>query len=220
MANDIPTDDVLALKQQGVVNSEIIEQLKNKGFSYEQISDALTQAEMKSQVEGAPPAPSAGNEQDNMQPSMMNAPIEPPMQQVIQPEPMSRPLPQFSRPMAAPTMMAPMASSRETDERIEEIAESIINEKWQKMVEDVGDMNVWKEKVRTNIASMKQEILRVENRFESLQKVIVSKVNDYDKNISDVGSEIKALEKLLQKIIEPLTNNVNELSRITDRLKK
>ena len=217
MVNQAPTDEVIAMRQQGVANNDIIEQLKNKGFSYEQISDALTQAEMKANVEGAPaPTPAPGD----MQPSMMSSSNPPPLMEPAGPVEQPRAPPSFNPSPQPPAFMESRGIDRGTDERIEEIAESIINEKWKKMVEDVGDINVWKEKVKTNITSIKQEVIRIEGRFESLQKAVMGKVSEYDKNIGDVGAEIKALEKLLQKIIEPLTKNVNELSRITDKMKK
>ncbi len=222
MPAELPTEEAMLLKQQGADNSEIIERLKNKGYTYEEISDALTQAEMKSYVGEAPPAPTstAGS---RMQPSMMGSQMQP----LSAPRaPMQRELTQQHFQPMAPVMQVSMpqpmnlgSQDRYADERIEEIAESIINEKWQKMMEDVGDINVWKEKIKTDVVSMKQEILRVETRFEDLQKAVLGKVSEYDVNIRDVGVEIKALEKLLQKIIEPLTRNVNELSKITEKLK-
>ena len=84
----------------------------------------------------------------------------------------------------------------------------------------MGDLNVWKEKVRTDILSVKQELIRMDNKIESLQKIILGKVRDYDAHITEVGTDIKALEKVLQNVITPLSSNVKELSKITERLKK
>ena len=105
-------------------------------------------------------------------------------------------------------------------ENIEEIAEAIVEEKFKRAMEDFGDFNTFRERVRTEIVSMKQEMLRMQSRFDSLQQAVVGKVQDYDKNIQDVGVEIKALEKVLQKIIHPLSSNVRELSKIVEDMKK
>ena len=40
------------------------------------------------------------------------------------------------------------------------------------------------------------------------------------KNILEVGTEIKAMEKVFQKVLPTFTSTVNELSRITGNLKK
>ena len=212
------------MKKDGLENARIIDHLKGKGYSYEQISDALTQAEIKANVEGVPapaPTPQPSTHPSGMQPSMMSEGRPPAMQHhEPSPPPPAMPQPSFVPPMPQQHAVNVSNIDRGMDERIAEVAEAIISEKWQKMMEDVGDFSVWKDRVRTSITSMKQEILRVEQRFETLQKAILGKVNEYDKNITNVGSDIKALEKLLQKIIQPLTENVNELGRITKELKK
>ena len=105
-------------------------------------------------------------------------------------------------------------------DEIEELVESVINEKWRSLVENFGNIGLWKDKVRTEISSIKQELRRLETRFDNLQKAILGKITSYDENIKDVGSEIRALEKVFQKIIEPLTSNIKDLDRITKKLKE
>lgn len=105
-------------------------------------------------------------------------------------------------------------------DEIEEIIESIVDEKWRSLIENVGDMGLFKDKVRTEVISIKQEIIRLQNRFENLQKAILGKIQHYDNHMVEVGSEIKAMEKAFSKIIEPLTDNIKDLERITNKLKK
>lgn len=206
MANEPPTETVLNLLKRGASNKQVIEELENQGYSYEQIADALTQAETKANVETVPspsPAP-MGMRQSALS---MTKPIA------------SEGMTINTMPSRAPSTPE-RGSSRDTEEMIEQIAESIIEEKWRKLLENIGDLNVWKEKVRTDILSIKQEIMRLDNKVESLQKIMLGKVKDYDQNVAEVGTEIKALEKVLQNIITPLSTNVKELSKITEKLKK
>jgi len=105
-------------------------------------------------------------------------------------------------------------------DEIEELVESIVEEKWRSLMESFGDIGLWKERVRLDLMSVKQEVIRLQNRFENLQKAVLGRIQTYDKNIMDVGSEIKALEQVFQKILNPLTTNIKELSRITEELKK
>ncbi|NTV23160.1 MAG: hypothetical protein HGA85_02160, partial [Nanoarchaeota archaeon] len=53
-----------------------------------------------------------------------------------------------------------------------------------------------------------------------LNRAIVSKVNEYDKHILEVGSDVKAMEKVFSKVLPAFAENVNELSRIANTLKE
>ena len=111
------------------------------------------------------------------------------------------------------------ASTVSTD-MVQEITESIVDEKWDELMDRVGDLRLWKEKINSDMTSIKQEILRTQNRFENLQKAVLGKVHDYNENIININNEMKALEKVFEKILQPMTENVKELSKITNKLKK
>ena len=48
---------------------------------------------------------------------------------------------------------------------------------------------------------------------------MLGKVEGYNKSVQTMSSEMKALSKVMEKIIEPLSTNVKELSRITEKFK-
>ncbi|MBU2634194.1 MAG: hypothetical protein KJ674_03030 [Nanoarchaeota archaeon] len=119
------------------------------------------------------------------------------------------------------TPQAPMSRAPEVStNQIQEIAETIVEEKWEELISKLGNIHIWKEKVTNDITSIKQEIIRTQDHFTQLQKAILGKVNDYNQNISGINTEMKALEQVLQKIIQPLSSNIKELSKITEKLKK
>ena len=217
-----PVSEVLNMLMRGATNEQIISELQTRGFSNQSISEAINQARTKASVEGTIPEENEENEQTRYQeeapppppPSQMRASVMRGNSQTAMPsETMMR------QPMSFEDNNT-ISESRGSQEQMEEIAESIIDEKWRKVWEDLGDMRVWKEKTRTELMSVKQEILRLEARFQSLQDAITGKVRDYDKGIQSVGVDIRALEKLLQKLIGPLSTNVSELRTLTDKLKK
>ena len=111
--------------------------------------------------------------------------------------------------------MPEMSSSQ-----IQELVESVVEEKWEDLMSKVGDVNLWKESVNNDLEAVKQEILRTQERFNNLQNILIGKVQDYNKSVTELNAEMKALEQVMQKIIEPLTSNVKELSKITGELKK
>ena len=217
--NSVPIDIVSNLRNQGYSNSQIIENLRKQSYSLQEISDAMNQSEIKSAIDQpsdidmpSPPSPSGSSENlDFPEPSNMDTLASSgPYSRDVQP--MSRQVPEYQNYVGVP--------QRDSyTEKIEEITESIIKEKWEDFVKEMGDINIWKEKVRNDILSIKQELIRTQERFENLQRAVVGKVSEYDKDIRDVGTEIKALEKVLERIIDPLTSNIRDLQKVTDELK-
>ena len=103
--------------------------------------------------------------------------------------------------------------------KVEEISEAIIEEKWQDLMKDFNKAMEWKSGMEQRMAVLEQRFSDLKTAFDNLQRSVVDKVSYYDKSVKDVGSEMKALEQVFQKIIPTLTENVNELSRITKGMK-
>jgi hypothetical protein len=206
----VPTEEVIGMKKEGADKGDIIGKLEKEGYSETSISNAIGQADLKERVEGGGvtgeelEAPSPG-----MKPSIMSKgggalPSTPAM---------------TAAPISMPTPTPVIGGGKESMEIIEELTESIVKEKWDELMKDVGNIALWKDKMQTDIRSLKQELLRVEQRFENLQKGVVGKIGEYGKGMVEVTSEIKALEKVMQKITEPLAENIKELNKITKELK-
>ncbi len=190
------------LKKSGRSNSEIIESLKKEGNTSQDIYDAMSQE--TSSYELTPPAPS-----EEMDSETMGEEEE------------YRPMAEVNDFMPSQKFPAPARiPERQRIEDIEEIAESIISEKIEEVSVNINDLSLWREKTSTEIEAIKQEILRIRNHMENLQTSMLGKVEDYRRSIVDVNIEVKTLSKVLEKILQPLTENVKELSRITERLKK
>lgn len=206
-AGRLPIDRVEIMKSQGLSEKQIIENLKKENYSNQEISDALEQSAISYSINQQPfeesidfPAPPS--------PSAPSAAIQ---------EPQFKP--NFTTQFQAPQPQYFDQSPRFNIDRIEEIAESIINEKWSELTREFGDINSWKDKVTTEILSIKQEIIRTQERFEGLQKAVFGKVNEYNESVISVSTEMKALEKVLERIINPLTTNIKELNKITEEMK-
>lgn len=104
-------------------------------------------------------------------------------------------------------------------ERIHEISEAIVNEKWEDFISKIGDLPIWKERVNSNIIGIKQELIRTQERFDNLERALLGKVGEYGRGIESIHTEMKALEKVFEKILEPLVSNIKELDRITEKMK-
>ena len=191
MQQALPTANVLNMRGQGMKNNQIVQSLNQQGFAPDQINDAMNIADVKGAVDGwAQGAPIQGM----------------PMQQPEQ-EPMPPP-PQFSPEFTSP------------NERIEELAEAIIDEKWKELSKNIDKIISWKDKTEAKLQQLEQESDELKKNFESLHSAILGKVSEYDQNIISLGSEIKAMEKVFQKLLPTFTENVSELSRLTKDIAK
>lgn len=111
------------------------------------------------------------------------------------------------------------AAPGEAPKGFEELAEAIVEEKWQEFTRELGKMNEWKDATTSRLDKTEQSISDMKSDLDNLHKAIVSKISEYDKNLLDVGTEIKAMEKVFQKVLPELTGSVAELSRITKTVK-
>jgi hypothetical protein len=171
--------------------------LQQSSYNSSQIFDAMSQADIKGAVSEEAPAPPGG------------------------PMPQAEPI-QYEEPQPMPSYeMPPQMPSAGTTDRalIEEVAESIIDEKWEELMKNMDKIVAWKDETTGRIAKIEQEIKDVKERFEALHAGVLSKVSEYDKGIKDVGTDIRAMEDVFKKVIPAFTENVGELSRITKKLK-
>ena len=204
-AQGTPTDQVLNLRSQGLTDNQIIQALQKDGFTSDQIFNGMSQADIKGGIETAPVPPQMD----------MNAPQEAPPQLPVMDQGFTPPPP----PTQLPVMDQGFQNFESNgNERIEEIAEAIIDEKWNMLVKDINKIVEWKEEMNSKITKVETEVIDLRGDFDKLHKAIISKIDEYDKNLSDVGSEIKAMNQIFQKVLPTFTENINELSRITEKL--
>ncbi len=189
-SSSLPVDQVINLRQQGLSNNQIVQTLQNDGYDSGQIFDAMNQADMQGGAGGPIPMDSGFQE-------------PPPMDQ-------GEFFPQDN-------MNAPMMGR---GQNVEELAEAIINEKWEELVKSINRIMEWKDASENRMARIEQQVKDLKSNFDNLHQAIVGKIGEYDKNILNVGTEIKAMEKVFQKVLPTFTENVNELSRITKNMRR
>lgn len=192
-----PVDMVLRMRDQGLSNNQIISSLQREGYQTTDIFDAMNQADLK-RANGAP------TEEEGV------------MQNQIYPEELIDEPQQFEQ---QPSYQEPNNNNNNNITRVEELVEAVIEEKWVDLVKDVNKITEWKSSVESDIISINQEIEDLKLSFNELQKNIVSKIDEYDKNIVKVSTNIKAMENVFQKAIPTFTENINELARTVESLK-
>lgn len=123
--------------------------------------------------------------------------------------------PPVRRPMDPP-MRAPFEGGSDTEEMIE----AIIDEKWNDLMADINKVIAWKEATDARITRMEQQMTDLKDSFDKLQQAVVGKVGEYDQHILEVGAEVKAMEKVFSKVLPVFTDNVAELARVADQMKR
>ncbi len=190
----LPVAQVQAFKSQGLSNNQIIQALQRDGFNASQIFDAMNQ----SAIQGTKPGIQSG---------------ETTMQEF--PQPPSNPY--GGQPIGQ--TIAPMGQNIDLT-AIEEMVEAVIDEKWNELVKDITTIIEWKNQAQATITSLQQQFKDLKDQFDKLHQALIAKVGEYDKNILDVGAEVKAMEKVFSKVLPIFTQNVAELSKITKNVRE
>jgi len=191
-SSNLPVDQVRAMRAKGFDNNQIVQALQRNGYSSTQIFDALNQADLLS---------GAGSFAE-----------PPPFPGAASPEPSAS---QYGGGYEESGGGGGIAN-----EEIEELIESVIEEKWEELSKDIAKVVEWKNDVETKIAKLEQRFESLKDDFDKLHQAIIGKIGEYDKNILEVGAEVKAMEKVFSKVLPLFTENVSELARITQALKK
>jgi len=191
--SDLPTDQVKAMRARGFDNNQIVQALQRNGYSSSQIFDALNQADL---VSGAPGMMDNSYQQQASPQEQMQQ-----QQQTQQQD------------------YQPVGAGVSTEE-VEQLVESIIEEKWSELSKDINKIVEWKNEIEARLMKLDQKFESLKDDFDKLHQAIIGKIGDYDKNILTVGAEIQAMEKVFSKVLPIFTENVNELSRVTQTLTK
>lgn len=243
MAEGNPINEIIQMRQQGLSNNQIIQNMQRNGYSNTKIFDAMNQVDTKVAVEGLQPVTNAPPPSQPSQDLFSQPPISQPQQNQPSFQPQQMETQDFSsQDNSSQTMQFDSSSSSNSFEttnvaqeqpresvqdifqdnqvKIEELVETIIEEKWEELLRDVNKIVNWKNKVESRVSEIEMRLDHLKESFSDLQKAIVGKVGEYDKHIMEVGSEIKAMERVFSKVLPTFTENVNELSNITNKIKE
>ena len=211
-ATDIPLSKIQELKSRGMTNNQIIQTLQQQGFTMTQVFDALSQSSVQPSATTQAMQNGTGQFLNAASQTSQVPPLSPSQLNTRQTGVRRMEMP----PM--PNQQAPLNFDPGSD--TEEMIEAIIDEKWNDMVADINKVIAWKESTESRIAKMEQQMVDMKDQFDKLHQAIVGKVGEYDQHILEVGAEVKAMEKVFSKVLPVFTDNVAELSRITDQVRR
>ena len=105
-------------------------------------------------------------------------------------------------------------------ERLEEVAEGLIDEKWDELIAEVKKIVEWKETMEQAQHKLQNDVDKLKDDFTLLHQGVLGKLEDYDSRMRDVGVELKAVGKVFKDVIPVFVDNVKELREITGKVKK
>lgn len=182
------------MRAQGLDNNQIIQNLQREGFSSSDIFDAMNQADMPSNPQTEIPKP---QNQQRSNTNTMNTNFQASNQQKTSP-----------------------AGQYLDDPAVEELIEAVIDEKWNEFLKDLTKLIEWKNATQKKINNLEQQFEDLQREFDKVHSALIGKVEEYDKNIQNVGADVKAMEKVFGKVIPEFTENVSELGRIAEEMNK
>lgn len=223
-------EQVQQMRKQRLTDNQIMQTLMREGHSSQEILDAFDLADQAAIISTHP------------EPITLVNPMEMRPQNIVQNQNAQRGPPPFNPQMAAqmqqpqnsfnqrPGMQMPQQPMMQqmqqqperskNEEEIEELIEAIIEEKWDALEKNVNKIVEWKDSVQDELIDIKEKFGIIQTNFDNLHKAIVGKIGDYDQNILNVGTQLKAMEQVFSKVLPAFTDNVNELTRITDKMKR
>ena len=186
-------DEVVSMINKGMTSDQIVQELVSKGMTPQQAMALVNQAEV---------TVGSSSEQQPQQASLQFAPQS-------GPPPTSMPPPPGGNVMINPQT-----------EQIEEVAEAIISEKWKELVKDFNRLETSRSQIEGRLDKLEVAQEDLKNQFDKLHTALLGKIGEYDQSVVNLEAEIKAMEKIFQKILPAFTDDVAELSQIVGKLKQ
>lgn len=145
-----------------------------------------------------------------MQPSIMGA--EMPMEQMPAEIPPATAMPTGQEMPYYEEYQPQQATDIET---INDIAEQIVEEKIDPIKKQITDFTRFKNELGLETETINQRLSRIENTFNELQMAILRKIGGYGEDIKNIAREMHETQDSFSKIVNPLTDNIRELKKLT-----
>lgn len=198
---------VMQMNGEGYTESQIINTLRQEGISPKEIYDALTQSKIKSELSERP---EAEYNTENMQQSMTQQEPENYSQETNQNQYEGYPAQQEYYPQ-----YQEQQSAKTDIETINEITEQIVEEKTAEIKKQISSFKNSVEETKAEFERINRRLEKLENNFNEMQTAILRKIGGYGEDIKNIANEMHETQDSFSKILNPLTDNIRELQKIT-----
>lgn len=211
-------EQVMQLKNQGMGDNQIINELQQKGISPNEINTALSQAEIKNAVTGdsIPPSP---NQSYSQQPTTQEIQEYPPQegqgyggQENYAPQEEYYPQGEYNQ------GYAPQEGGFDSS-TIMEIAEQVFSEKTKKIEDQLEELNEFKTLTKTKVDNIDGRLKKIETMIDKLQITILEKVGSYGQNLGEIKKEISMMQdsfgKMINNVADKNSKPINSKKKIS-----
>jgi|GEM_PF-2213071 len=121
--------------------------------------------------------------------------------------------------MPAAPVFRPAPSAKTITAEIEEIAEAVVSEKWEKVSKEINDMKKSTDDLSSTVNGMQERMSNLEKKMDMVIQQVLGKVEEYGRGISDVSTELKAMQKVFGTMVPTMTDNIKDLQELVDKAK-
>lgn len=196
----VPIEDIRRMSASGLSDKDIIKELKNQGYSYEEIERAMLQA-VKAGVEEEPKEKQLERVEPIGYEERPSGGLEELYPGEASPE---LPFPEISLPEEGPEVI------------VEELVEGVVEEKWQKFDEML-------KKMRDEFEKIKIEMRQLEEKIGEGREVPIKDetgVTEFSNRLEDLEARIGGLEKAFRQFLPSLTTNIESLSEMVHSMRR
>ncbi|MBI2003840.1 hypothetical protein HYS72_00030 [Candidatus Pacearchaeota archaeon] len=195
-------DQIRQMKQEGFSEQEISDSLREQGISPNSITDAFSQARIKDVVEGE-----AQMQENNFTeaPSPFSAPETYSPQEMPQAQYYSPQEPSYA-PSQETESYSPQEGYGESQggfgtDTIIEIAEQVFEEKIKKLSQQISNFKEFSAIAETKFSNFENRLKKVESIIENLQIKILEKVGSYGDGLESIKKEMTMMQDSFSKTL-------------------
>ena len=96
----------------------------------------------------------------------------------------------------------------------------MIDEKWDELIAEVKKIVEWKNQMEEKQGKIHSDVDKLKEDFNVLHQGVLGKLEDYDKRMRDVGTELNAVGKVFKDVVPEFVENVKELGHMTGKIRE
>ena len=95
-----------------------------------------------------------------------------------------------------------------------------LEEKTKNFKKELSEITRFKKETEDKLRNTEKRLEKIENNFDELQLAIIKKIGTYGEDIKNISNEMRATQNSFSKIIDPLTDNIDNKDKINNTKKQ